>query len=57
MTWPRRQVPAVALFHHDPDRTDDQIDDIVAELSGGALEVFAAAEGQSVDLGVFGRRS
>ena len=40
----------LALFHHDPDRTDQQIDAIVADLSGGPLEVFAAAENQSLDL-------
>jgi ribonuclease BN (tRNA processing enzyme) len=40
----------LALFHHDPERTDDQIDAIVADLSGGSLDVFAAAQDQSVDL-------
>jgi phosphoribosyl 1,2-cyclic phosphodiesterase len=40
----------LALFHHDPDRSDDQIDATVADLAGGTLDVFAAAENQSVDL-------
>jgi ribonuclease BN (tRNA processing enzyme) len=44
--WARR----LALFHHDPDRTDQQIDATVADLAGGTVEVFAAAENQSVEL-------
>jgi len=40
----------LALFHHDPGRTDEQIDATVADLAGGTLDVFAAAENQSVDL-------
>ena len=40
----------LALFHHDPDRTDDQIDALVAELRTRSLEVFAAADGQSLDV-------
>lgn len=40
---------AVALFHHDPHRTDDQIDDIVAGLSA-PIPVFAAREGMVVSL-------
>jgi len=40
----------VALFHHDPDRTDEQIDAIVADLAGDTVEVFAAAENQSIEL-------
>jgi phosphoribosyl 1,2-cyclic phosphodiesterase len=40
----------LALFHHDPDRTDDQIDEIVARFSGAGLPVFAAAECETVDL-------
>jgi ribonuclease BN (tRNA processing enzyme) len=40
----------LALFHHRPDRTDDQIDAVVADLSAEGPEVFAAADGQSVDL-------
>jgi phosphoribosyl 1,2-cyclic phosphodiesterase len=40
----------LALFHHDPDRTDVHIDAIVADLADGIIDVFAAAENQSVDL-------
>jgi len=47
----------LALFHHDPLRHDDAVDRIVAlsreraAASGMALDLFAAAEGQTVDLG------
>ena len=37
----------VVLFHHDPDRTDDQLDAIVARLRdehAGAVEILAARE-------------
>jgi CheY-like chemotaxis protein len=46
----------LALFHHDPGRDDDALDRLVdacrARVSGlgGSLDVFAAAEGQVVDL-------
>ncbi|HYS20635.1 MAG TPA: MBL fold metallo-hydrolase, partial [Gemmatimonadales bacterium] len=39
------------LFHHDPARTDDQIDLIVAAHRGNAIKVEAAAEGTVIDLG------
>jgi phosphoribosyl 1,2-cyclic phosphodiesterase len=50
----RAKVKKLALFHHDPDRTDKQID----ELAGfycepgkyGDLEVFFAREGMEIDL-------
>ena len=35
----------VVLFHHDPPRTDDQLDAIVATYQGRSVEVSAAAEG------------
>lgn len=41
----------VALFHHDPDRTDEQIDAIVARFTNAAVPVFAAAQGDVVTLG------
>lgn len=47
----------LALFHHDPDRTDAQIDAVVAGLAGGAVDVFAAAEGAALDLCAAGARS
>ena len=45
----------LALTHHDPTRTDDQIDALLAELAanrptGSTLEVFAAAEGMVIEL-------
>jgi phosphoribosyl 1,2-cyclic phosphodiesterase len=40
----------VALFHHDPWRTDDQIDDLVAKQASAPLPVFAAYDGLIVDL-------
>ena len=44
----------LALFHHDPSRTDDAIDVIAQRLAGVAknrgFEVFAAAEGMSVEV-------
>jgi phosphoribosyl 1,2-cyclic phosphodiesterase len=40
----------LVLFHHDPSRTDDQIDVLVAEWQGRRLGVVAAAEGMSLHL-------
>jgi hypothetical protein len=36
------------LFHHDPWRTDDEVDAIVAHHGGGSLPVAAAVEGDTV---------
>ena len=44
--WARR----VLLYHHDPPRSDDAIDAIVASHAGGTVPVDAAAEGMVVDL-------
>ncbi len=38
------------LFHHDPPRTDAEIDAIAARYQGGAVAVSAAAEGLVIDL-------
>jgi len=46
----RAGAKRVALFHHDPDRTDDEIDAIQASIGGGTSRPFAAAEGMTVDL-------
>ena len=52
----RADVRSVALYHHDPNRTDDQIDDLLelagayARRSGYAGEVFAAAEGSTIEV-------
>ena len=40
----------LVLFHYDPWRTDDQIDDLVAAHAGGKVEVIGAAEGLTIDL-------
>jgi phosphoribosyl 1,2-cyclic phosphodiesterase len=40
----------VALFHHDPARTDDEIDALVVAHAGGTVEVIAAAEGLTIEL-------
>ncbi len=49
-------VRRLALFHHDPLRTDEDIDRLVevcrqrAKTGAGGLEVIAAAEGQIIEL-------
>lgn len=45
-------VKRLLLFHHDPSRTDDEIDSIVAACDGGPTPVSAAAEGMVVTLPV-----
>ncbi len=40
----------VALFHHKPSRTDEQLDAIARRFAGGPLPVLVAAEGLSVQL-------
>ena len=40
----------LVLFHHDPSRTDDEIDALVATHRGGPVDVVAAAEGLTLDL-------
>jgi CheY-like chemotaxis protein len=50
------QAHQLALFHHDPDRHDEAVDRLCemardrAASGAGALQVFAAAEGQVIDL-------
>jgi phosphoribosyl 1,2-cyclic phosphodiesterase len=44
------RVGQLALFHHSPDRTDPEIDAIVASAERLLPTVFAAAEGMSVHL-------
>ena len=52
----RADVARVALYHHDPKRTDDQVDALVevarahAARTGYDGEIFAAAEGATVTL-------
>jgi ribonuclease BN (tRNA processing enzyme) len=48
------EVGSLALFHHDPARTDAELDAEVTRLRGVApasLQVFAAAEGMSLEFG------
>ena len=40
----------LVLFHHDPSRTDDEIDGFVAAGMGRSIEVAAAAEGLAIEL-------
>lgn len=40
----------LALFHHSPERTDDEIDQIVHDRRPADLQMFAAAEGTVVQL-------
>jgi phosphoribosyl 1,2-cyclic phosphodiesterase len=50
----RAGVKRLALFHHDPDRTDQQLDELAVSLCRPAgpegPEVFFAAEGMEIDL-------
>jgi len=50
----RAGVKKLALFHHDPDRTDDQIDELAQNYCKpekyGQTEVFFAREGMEIDL-------
>jgi phosphoribosyl 1,2-cyclic phosphodiesterase/DNA-binding response OmpR family regulator len=52
----RADVRTVALFHHDPNRTDEQVDEIVefarahARRTGYAGEIVAATEGSTIEL-------
>jgi phosphoribosyl 1,2-cyclic phosphodiesterase len=41
----------LVLFHHDPSRTDDEVDAIVKELTDAPLPVRAATQGQLITLG------
>lgn len=44
-------VKRLALFHHAPDRTDDEIDAIVAQFSDAGVSVEAAVEGSTIAVG------
>ena len=48
----RAGAKRVWLYHHDPARTDDEVDELVRAVRAWAtVDVVAAAEGLSVDLG------
>ncbi len=44
-------VGRLLAFHHDPSRTDDDLDAIVAALAPGPVAVTAAAEGMVLEVG------
>jgi phosphoribosyl 1,2-cyclic phosphodiesterase len=46
----RAGVRRLLLFHHDPPRTDDAIDELVRASQRPGLEIAAAAEGTVIDL-------
>ena len=45
---------SVLLFHHDPERTDDQVDAIVSRHQHHGIAVSAAAEGETIVVGAAG---
>ena len=44
----RGGVGRLLLFHHDPGRTDDEVDALVETCAGAAVEVAAACEVDTV---------
>jgi len=46
----RAGAKAVLLFHHDPNRTDDEVDSIVVSFAAAAVPVAAAIEGSTLTL-------
>lgn len=53
-TAKRAHVKRLALFHHDPDRSDDQLDSLANRFSRqpgpNGMEIFFAQEGQQLEL-------
>jgi len=43
-------VGRIVLFHHDPRRTDDELDEIAKSMASAPIPVTIAREGQSVPL-------
>jgi ribonuclease BN (tRNA processing enzyme) len=41
---------ALLMFHHDPSRTDDDIDAMIASFAAAPVPVAAAVEGTVIDL-------
>ena len=41
----------VVLFHHDPNRTDDDVDALVERFAGAGVKVSGAREGEALTLG------
>ena len=46
----RAAVGRLLLFHHDPSRTDDEVEALVAACAGAAVDVVAACEGDTIRL-------
>jgi phosphoribosyl 1,2-cyclic phosphodiesterase len=46
----RAGVKRLVLYHHDPQRTDDQVDEILAFYQSAAVPVEAAIGGSVIDL-------
>ena len=46
----RGRCPAVLLFHHDPTRTDDEVDAIVARFAEAPVQVTGAAKARRIAL-------
>jgi phosphoribosyl 1,2-cyclic phosphodiesterase len=46
----RAAASRVLLFHHDPSRTDDEVDGLVARCADAAVDVDAAREGDTIYL-------
>ncbi|MDQ1699187.1 MAG: hypothetical protein QOG34_1050 [Frankiaceae bacterium] len=45
----------LALFHHAPERTDAELDEVARTVRGAAVDTFVAAEGMTVELGALAR--
>jgi ribonuclease BN (tRNA processing enzyme) len=44
-------VKNLGFFHHEPERTDDQLEKIIQELQGGTkVKLFGAREGEALDV-------
>ena len=43
-------VERLMLFHHNPNRTDDEVDAIVKRFSGAGVKIEAAAEGMEYEV-------
>ena len=46
----RCHVDRLLLYHHDPDRTDDEVDALVEEYRGSPVKVAAAVEGDVIEV-------
>ena len=44
----RAAVGRVLMFHHDPNRTDDAVDALVAAWADASVDVDAAREGETI---------